>query len=102
MEWEPSINVGNWLVLSVVIMPTTSLAGLSMDLEILILRVEGMISRRSGRRRRREGRSFVLVLHYIRNVLMNMRRMLRDARRYHGGGGGGRGAAFLMLKIGTK
>ena len=75
MEWEPSINVGNWLVLSVVIMPTTSLAGLSMDLEILILRVEGMISRRSGRRRRREGRSFVLVLHYIRNVLMNMRRM---------------------------
>ena len=68
-------------------MTSSSLAGLSIDLEIVILRIEVMIMRRHGRRRRRESRSLVPILHYICGVLENVRRMLRHGGRYDGGGG---------------
>ena len=80
-------------------MSTTSLEGLALDLDIVILNIDRILLRRQGRRRLRESLHFVPMLVYVRRILIEIRRMLGDGRRYRsggvgggeGGGGGGRG-----------
>ena len=62
-------------------MSTSSLSSLSLDLDIAILRIEGMLIRRQGGRRRRESSNIVTMLLYIRGILIEVRRMV-------GNGGG--------------